>query len=270
MKKWSPFLILLVGLLTVSCNLDSPKNNTSDPSTTPTSNKTWNVDYAELTNKITTETMRAVVTIDAISYNTNSYGEITSYLETTGSGVIIQKTSNSCCAITNNHVVVKKAGYSNVKYAVYDYLGNSHFAALATADPNFDLGIIVFSKDNVDFNVINSFRTTELEIGEPIVSLGQPKGQTNSITFGKVLSYQKANKLVNVDEHESNVTFKIMIHDAKVASGSSGGPVLDTHLNIAGLNYSGGVKDSNGFSTVSGAIPSNVVLQYWNDWIKSI
>ena len=201
--------------------------------------KTWDVDYASLTNTITTETMRAIVTIETTSYNTNYWGQTTSGVTGSGSGYVCQKTTKGYYCITNNHVAVKNKQYSKVKHTVTDYLGNEHQAVLCDASPNYDLAIIYFSKDNIELNDIHTYRTKDLETNEPIVSLGQPKGQTNSITFGKVTAYIDAPKISNAEAYESNVTFKVMRHDAKIAPGSSGGPVLDSKLQIAGVNYAG-------------------------------
>ena len=241
---------------------------TSTSRVTTTSVQEYTVDYAELTNTITTSTLRAVITIDVTCYNTSRFGMVTNYVEYTGSGVIVKEDERGYFAITNNHVIVKEAGYNYAKYSVNDYVGNSHRAQYVASDPNYDLGVIYFEKGSVRLNVIENIRTGQLAEGEPVISLGQPKGQLNSITYGKVNGYPEATELSNAEAYQSNVSFNILEHSAKIASGSSGGPVLDTNLNIVGINYAGSTVDETGFSTVCAAIPGEKVAEYWNS-VKS-
>ena len=80
------------------------------------------VDYAKLTNLITTKMMKCNVTVYTKSYNT-FLGITTSNSTSSGSGIIFYESSSYYYFITNNHVSVKKSGYDKVSYTVEDYLG---------------------------------------------------------------------------------------------------------------------------------------------------
>ena len=274
-------LMPIVSLLLVSCSTNnsdsfsSPissvvQSTSSSTRTVNSSNssgqKSFSVDYAEWTNTITTETMRSLVTIDTTSYNGNYYAK-QSWFEVTGSGIIYYESNLGYLIVTNNHVSVKKNGYEKVTYDVYDYQGTKHAAILVDNDPTYDLGVLYISKQDTpqQLNHLNTFRTKKLDVGEPIVSLGQPKGQSNSITFGKVIGYYNAPTLSNSEKYESDVSFEVLVHDAKIASGSSGGPVLTRDYVIAGINYAGHSSSSEStFSDYAYAIPGDKVLEYLN------
>ena len=98
------------------------------------------------------------------------------------------------------------------------------------------------------------------KIGQEIIALGQPKGQSNAITFGDVNDYATVT-LSNTEIWESNVKFPVIVHSANTNSGSSGGAILSTELKIVGIHYAGS-KNSAGEFVRGYAIPLLKVREF--------
>ncbi len=223
------------------------------------------VDYALVTNKITTEIMKCNVTVHVKSYNT-FLGFTTTYSEKTGSGIIFYESSSGVYyLLTNNHVVIKQSGYDKVSYKVEDYKGNEYTAYLMHRSAEYDLAVVYFSGSNLG---IIKLGNSSPGISEEVVAVGQPKGQNNSIAYGEILAYESAPKLNDTNASESNVTFNIIRHDAYIAGGSSGGALLNMNLELVGINYAGRTDSNDNF--ISGcSIPINKVKEYLNLYIYS-
>ena len=212
------------------------------------------IDYVALTNTITTSTMKANITIINKSYNTFLFIE-TSSSTGTGSGIIFGKNSDDYYfALTNNHVTVKNSGYNLQKLTAVDYLGNEYTATRYHQSADYDLAVIYFKK-SIELKIVE-IEKNNLTVNTEIVSLGQPKGQSNAITYGKILKFQK-NTLKDTPAYQSNVKFNVIVHDAPITNGSSGGALLSINLKIAGINYAGSSTNGTG-----AAIPAEKINEY--------
>lgn len=190
------------------------------------------IDYAYLTNKITTEIMSSNVTVINSKYYSNSIS--------TGSGVIYKKETygsiNKYYILTNNHVIDNTS--NNYEYSIKDYLNNTltkvdNHVSLIASSSDYDLAVLSFSSDK-EYKVID-LALNDPEVGDEIISLGQPEGQTNSITYGKITKYTN----VTSDGTSSNIEFKVPSHNAYLNNGSSGGALLNTDLQLVGINFAG-------------------------------
>lgn len=220
------------------------------------------IDYPDLINIISTQTIKANVTVRA-EYSNKSFGSLAQVVGImNGSGAIIKKNATSYYVITNNHVVYNadlepRTQYTN--FYVIDYLGNEYRADCVANMAEYDLAIVKFT--SVEQYTILSLEAGNSVEGDFVVSLGQPEGQSNTITLGNVVDYCKIT-LKDTDPLESNVTFDVLSHDAYINSGSSGGALLDSHLNIIGINYAGTI-DQQGNNLASYAIPVEKVYEFF-------
>lgn len=220
------------------------------------------IDYPDLINIISTQTIKANVTVRA-EYSNKSFGSLAQVVGImNGSGAIIKKSATSYYVITNNHVVYNadlepRTQYTN--FYVIDYLGNEYRADCVANMAEYDLAIVKFT--SVEQYTILSLEAGNSVEGDFVVSLGQPEGQSNTITLGNVVDYCKIT-LKDTDPLESNVTFDVLSHDAYINSGSSGGALLDSHLNIIGINYAGTI-DQQGNNLASYAIPVEKVYEFF-------
>lgn len=223
------------------------------------------VDYVELINLISTETIKANLTVQT-KYSNRSFGGLAETVVGTsnGSGVIIKYTGSEYYALTNNHVVYSlslEQQASTKSYSVIDYLGTEYKATLVANLANYDLAIVKFT--STESYTVLSLESGNSEEGDLVISLGQPAGQSNTITLGNTVGYTKV-RLTDADASESNVTFNVLQHDAYINSGSSGGALLDAQLNVIGINYAGAL-DEDGNSVESYAIPVEKVYEFFED-----
>lgn len=88
-------------------------------------------------------------------------------------------------------------------------------------------------------------------VGTPVSAVGYPRGGPPSVTGGTVLRYQ-------VDPLQSNAS-RVILTDAYVTHGNSGGPLLNGSGQVVGVIYAG---DSNGHSL---AIPVSALRRVLAD-----
>lgn len=210
------------------------------------------IDYTDLLNTITTSTIKANVKIISESYDEIFLWEANNYTAQ-GSGVIIGLNKNDYYfVLTNCHVVAKIKNREMQRITVKDYKGNSYSATKYHESPDYDLAVIYFKK-KIELKTLK-IENKNLEVGDDVISLGQPKGQNNAITWGKVSNYNTIT-LKDTPTYKSNVKFKVMIHNAPGDSGSSGGAVISKNLKIAGITFAG-------IDTTSCAIPAVKIKEY--------
>ena len=223
-------------------------------------------DYPTLINHISTEIIKANVTV-IVRYYVRSFGMKSLIGESSGSGIIFGKfegtSSSTYYVLSNNHVVysaemMSRATY--IEYIITDHSGNSYKANVLANDSNYDLAVLKFSS-NEDNYVVLELDTTNPEKETNCISLGQPEGQSNTITLGKVLDYGTVN-LSETAASESNVKFDVIKHDAYINNGSSGGALIGYDFKIIGINYAGSKDPKTGNYISSYAIPIEKVIEF--------
>lgn len=229
--------------------------NSNSTLTTENNNLNFQLDEIyNLFNQVSYQAMQANVMIKV--RHTSKFG---SGVVSQGSGIIFYEDATKYYVLTNNHVIYDEPQYLYIEYVVSDYKGNEYTAKLHSTDPNYDLGIIYFSKGELDLNTL-SFSEADPTIDTTVISLGQPLGQINTISFGEVLGYQKLS-LTDSSPENSNVQFDVIKHSSPINSGSSGGVLINNELEIVGLNYAGAKSDTSQ-SSVAYAIPLSKIQEY--------
>ncbi len=214
------------------------------------------------------EILAANITVKKTCSNT-SFGSYTGVVST-GSGVIFHETTNYYYFLTNNHVTYKTSGYSNVSYVVLDYsLNEYNDVSILNADASYDLAVGRFKKNSkVTLDVV-ARGTSNPKSNDDIICIGQPNGVTNTVSLGSVLSYG-VYPLSGTTVYESNVTFSVIRHTAFSSTGSSGGGLYDSNLNLIGISYAGATLDDEFLYSL--AIPIQKVNEFLNSnfWNLSI
>ena len=227
----------------------------------------YEIDAITLTNTISTDIIKGIVKIYNKSYNT-FLGFETSSTTGQGSGFCF-KIQNGCYYIlTNCHVAKKDPSYDKQKFTIEDYQGktyegylykNPNKAASAIA-ASYDLACLYFKPSSTNVKEL-TFASINPHTGDDLISIGAPKGQSNSITYGKIAGYGKIT-LSDTDTSSSNVTFDVIGHNAYGNNGSSGGPILNADLKVIGVNYAG--NSSNNFVC---AIPVEKVYEFLSQYV---
>jgi 2-alkenal reductase len=136
-----------------------------------------------------------------------------------GSGVIISKDGY---IITNNHVIENQGSL-----AVLFADGTRHEATLVGADPLQDLAVIKVEDAVPAVAVLGD--SNALQPGETLIAIGSPLGDfKNSVTVGVVSAL---NRSVPGSSQEG-----LIQTDAAINHGNSGGPLINTHGEVIGIN----------------------------------
>ena len=207
----------------------------------------------ELINEITTSTICAEVTI-----NVEYRSVLSRPLGTVqGSGTVIMRTaSTTLYVLTNAHCVTTPEDISSTKYNktfyMTDYRGNVYSNGRVYAESiseKYDLALIAFDCGNWDVQPM-TLAEKNPQINDTVIALGAPHSQMNSITVGKATAYYES-ELLEVEA---------LYHTAPVGQGGSGGALLNTELELCGVNFAADETEED-FGNGS-SIPIESVREY--------
>ncbi|OYY89374.1 MAG: 2-alkenal reductase, partial [Polaromonas sp. 28-63-22] len=167
-----------------------------------------------------------------------------------GSGVIISTTGY---ILTNNHVV---EGADQIEVILNDT--RKAKARVIGTDPDTDLAILKIDLDKLPAIVLGDSDT--LQVGDPVLAIGNPFGVGQTVTSGIVSALGRNQLGIN--------TFENFIQtDAAINPGNSGGALVDVNGNLMGINtaiYS----RSGGSMGIGFAIPVSTAKQVLDGIVK--
>ena len=165
--------------------------------------------------------------------------------EDTGSGAIIDREGH---ILTNFHVV---NGAREVNVALFN--GKSYSAILIGADPLNDLAVIQIDAPEDELHPIALGSSRSLRVGMRVFALGNPFGLERTLTTGIISSLNRSLQI-----HGHWKIKSIIQIDAAINPGSSGGPLLDSHGWLIGINTA--IATTSGQSAGVGfAIPVSLI-----------
>jgi S1-C subfamily serine protease len=168
-----------------------------------------------------------------------------------GSGFVYDKLGR---IITNNHVV---GGAKIVDVTFVD--GNRYTAKVVGSDIYSDIAVLQVI-ENITQQPLNPLvigNSSKLEVGDPVIAIGNPFGLSGTITTGIVSGIGRLLPAA------AGLGFSIpnaIQTDAPINPGSSGGPLLNMQGQVVGINTAG-ISSSIGFSGVAFAIPSSTITR---------
>ena len=167
-----------------------------------------------------------------------------------GSGVII---SESGYVLTNNHVI---EGADEIEVILND--SRKAIAKVIGTDPDTDLAILKIELDKLPVIVLGN--SESLQVGDPVLAIGNPFGVGQTVTGGIVSALGRNQLGIN--------TFENFIQtDAAINPGNSGGALVDVNGTLMGINtaiYS----RSGGSMGIGFAIPVSTAKQVLEDIVK--
>lgn len=158
-----------------------------------------------------------------------------------GSGFII---SEDGLIATNKHVV----NDSNASYTVLTNDGKSYDATVLSVDPVNDLALVKIEAQNLP--TLSLGDSTDLEIGQKVIAIGNSLGHRNTVTTGVVSGIGRT--ITASGSGGSEQLEGVIQTDAAINPGNSGGPLLDIGGSVIGINTA---IDSQG-QLIGFAIPS--------------
>ncbi len=163
-----------------------------------------------------------------------------------GSGFLIEH--RGTFVLTNDHIIATSA---EIRVVLSD--GSEAAAAIVGRDPRLDLALLSIDVPRLKTLAFDS--SSELQVGEWVIALGNPFGDEVTASAGIVSSAGRSAGSVMGGPPSLYRTF--VQTDARIHRGNSGGPLLDTAGRVVGVN----VATDDRAGELSFAIPSDRVLE---------
>ncbi len=202
--------------------------------------------------------MPSVVAIDRFERVADMFGYDRGVQETgSGSGVIL---SANGTIVTNNHVVAdQRTGRPVDKVKVRLNDKRTFDAKVLGTDPRSDLAVIKIEAPNL--TPVDLGDSSQLEVGQWVLAIGNPLGFDNTVSAGVVSSLKR-----DLPVGMSGLVNAIQT-DAAINPGNSGGALTDANGRLIGVNSA--IASNTGQSVGIGfAIPIDRVKQVVDDIVK--
>jgi len=168
--------------------------------------------------------------------------------EVQGSGFVYDFSGRKV-VITNYHVV-----YDTSSLSVTFSNGNGYSATVLGTDPYADLAALSVDAPAGEFNPVEIISSSTLQVGDPVIAIGNPYGLVGSLTTGVVSALGRT---ITEDYASGFAIANIIQTSTPINPGNSGGPLLNAIGKVVGITTAI-VSDSQGLGF---AIPSNTILR---------
>ncbi|MBS1878377.1 MAG: trypsin-like peptidase domain-containing protein [Actinobacteria bacterium] len=190
----------------------------------------------------------------------NPFGEGSSGGGTaTGSGIVIDGEGH---ILTNNHVI-ENATKITVKLGESD---TTHTAEVVGTDPSNDLALLKVNAPASELHPLTLGDSSKIEVGDPVVAIGNPFGLDRTVTSGIVSALQR-----QIKAPDGFSISNVIQTDAAINPGNSGGPLINAEGEVIGINsqIETGGNGSNGNVGIGFAIPINTAKAEIQSLIKN-
>jgi 2-alkenal reductase len=131
--------------------------------------------------------------------------------------------------------------------------GNRVRARIVGDDPNSDVALLKIDPKGLSLTPLKFGSSSELEVGEPVVAIGSPFGEPESMSVGIISALDR-----NIESLTAFGIGDAIQTDAAINPGNSGGPLLSAGGAVLGINAQ--IKTSSGSGAGVGfAIPVDAV-----------
>jgi S1-C subfamily serine protease len=172
----------------------------------------------------------------------------------TGSGFVVDKDGT---IVTNAHVV---EGADSVQVR-FDENGEFVNADVKGVDTSTDVAVLKIDPADVDnLTPVPLGDSSKLEVGDPVIAIGNPFGYSRTVTTGIVSGLQREIQAPN------GFTIPDVIQtDASINPGNSGGPLLDANGRVIGINSQIATGGGQGSVGIGFAVPVNTAKELLPD-----
>lgn len=176
-------------------------------------------------------------------------------VEGAGSGFIIDPRGY---ILTNYHVV---EGAQSIEVVLGDQ--SRHPAKYIGADQRNDVALIKIDPKGKQLATLKLGDSSTIQVGQKVLAIGNPFGFQSTLTTGVVSAVGRT-----VQTSQTTAIEEAIQTDAAINRGNSGGPLIDSHGNVIGINSA--IYTPTGTTAGIGfAIPINTAKNIANDLITS-
>ena len=166
---------------------------------------------------------RSVVNINTKGVRGESFFLIEIPSEGAGSGSVLDQKGH---ILTNYHVI---EGAREIQITLFD--GKEYAAELVGEDPLTDVAVIRIKAPATSLVPVTLGDSTHLKVGQRVFAIGNPFGLERTLTTGIISSLNRS-----LPSRNGRTIKSIIQIDAAINPGSSGGPLLDSHSRLIGMN----------------------------------
>ena len=169
-----------------------------------------------------------------VAINIEGVGQFGGQVRAAGSGMVIDP---SGLVLTNNHVV---EGATTITVTLAD--GRDVDADLVGSIPSNDVALVRV-RTTKDLKAVEFGSSSSLRVGDPVVAIGNALGLggTPSVTAGIVSALGR-----ELDAENGEHLTDLIQTDAAIYQGNSGGPLVDAHGQVVGVNTAVATSQANG------------------------
>lgn len=139
-----------------------------------------------------------------------------------GSGLVV---ASDGLILTNSHVV---SGATHIEASMAD--GQRSLARLVGEDPHSDIAVLR-TDTQLAAPAISFFDSKKIRVGQLAVAIGNPLGFEQTVTAGVVSAVGRSMRA-----YTGRLIDDVIQTDAALNPGNSGGPLVDTHGRVIGIN----------------------------------
>jgi S1-C subfamily serine protease len=194
-------------------------------------------------------TSTTVVTVPADPFFGNQFFPQQQEERSLGSGFVVDKAGH---VVTNYHVI---SGARQVRVSFSN--GASTKATVEGTDASSDLAVLKIDTSSRALTPLPLGNSDAMQVGDPVVAIGNPFGLDRTVTAGIVSAIQRA-----ITAPNGYTIDHVIQTDAAINHGNSGGPLLNRSGQVIGVNSqieTGSSSDTSGNVGIGFAIPSNTV-----------
>lgn len=186
-------------------------------------------DVSEVVNSV----MPSVVSITNMSVQqVQSFfgGTSSQEVQSSGSGIIVGQNDTELLIATNNHVV---EGSTTLTVSFINE--SSAEAKIKGTDVSRDLAVIAVPLENIEEETMGEIKvatlgdSTKLQVGEPVIAIGNALGYGQSVTTGIVSAL---NRQIDMEGFDA----ELIQTDAAINPGNSGGALVNANGEVIGIN----------------------------------
>jgi S1-C subfamily serine protease len=167
----------------------------------------------------------------------------------TGSGFVIDEEGH---LLTNNHVV---EGATDISVTLGSE-DQSYPAKVVGTDPATDVALLKVDVPAEKLHPLALGDSSELEVGAPVVAIGNPFGLDRTVTSGIVSALQR-----QIEAPNGFSISHVIQTDAAINPGNSGGPLIDAEGRVVGINSQIETGGGGGNVGIGFAIPINTARE---------